>query len=560
MANAAAVGTDAPGVERLEPTGRMRRSPEPQCAAVPLVGCCIEAARRRSPPRPAPAAPRRTPVQAGVAAMAGSASSCAASASGSASVVHRRTYGNTTSAPRSGSSSSRRARIGRAARAASRVTASTGKASGSAVSRTAAARRSESRVPRQTRMSGHRPADPAGVVPAQRGRHGRGADPAADARDDRVPASRSPGTLRLGLGIATGATGPSPRSGRPRAGTHARPRLRRCRFSPSRDRPAWMTRTPSSAPRPSSARVSSRASTTSRPSSRTTGTISRTQYDAQPSHPRPTGAGAAAGTPGPPVGSERRARRTCGRPRRGGGVTRTRTSTSTRSSPSGRTAPGRTNSARCRPVPSQPSSAGSPAGGGQVTGQDPPAPPGVVFVPRQVVRGEGPGESRGLLWIRRGRPGPGAASAGADQAGRDRTGSAGTRTGRWAGRRIGGQGGALRRPGASRPRPVEAGCRGRPAGHAGWPGPDRAPTRRAAQVTPPVSRRGQRRARVRAGTEEAEGRHGDHQERLWSGMAVLRSRERSTAARAGGGRGRCGIARDLPGPRRGHRAPRRLRR
>ena len=47
-----------------------------------------------------------------------------------------------------------------------------------------------------------------------------------------------------------------------------------------------------------SGRVSSRASTTSRPSSRTTGTINRTQYEAQPCHPRPVGAGAAAGTPG----------------------------------------------------------------------------------------------------------------------------------------------------------------------------------------------------------------------------------------------------------------------
>ena len=544
-----------------EPTGRMRRSPEPEWwvprSPEPVGRLCgwSGAASRRPEAVTASTSSRSAAAYARRgrgSRSAGSASRCAASATGSASVAHRRTYGSTTRAPRSGSRSSRCARIGRrAARAASRVTASTGNASGSAVSRTAAARRSESRVPRQTRMSGHPRGDPAGVVPAQRGGHGGGADPAADARDDRCSHRGHQALSGAESGSATGANPGRDRS----AGGRARSR-------PGLGGASVVVGPRSVGPRhPGSigdasilvgrgllAGVDHQPAVLPHDGHDQPDPVRRAALPSAPDrcrcrgrHPRDLAVGLGFGFVGRavahgPVGRDAHP--------------------DVHQHPVVPVRADRTGQGELRPLPARPVPAEQrriAGGGGQMAGQDPAAPPGIVFVPRQVVRGEGTGEGRCLPRIQRRTPPGGGAAAGPapTRPGRDRRGSAGTRTGRWAGRRQRtAQSGDRRRTGSRSGRGrLRIGCRDRPAARAGWPGRDRAPTRRAPRSRHRSCRAGRRRARARAWAEEAEGRHGDHQERLWSGMAVLRSRARGTGARAGGGRGGAGSRRG-PSPAR----------
>ena len=340
----AGTGPNAP-VPRPPDERRARRNPFDGHTAR---GAARRAGPTTPPPRRAPAAPRCRPAAAGAAARPGPPAAGSSSASGSASVPHRRTCGSSTSAPASASSRSRRARSGRGASGPRR-----GSPPPRDRLRTGVVEDGRGPPQRVERAAAdedvrHPAGDPTGVVRPQRRRHAWWCRPLRRRPPRPGPACPSPGTP-VGLAIR------DPRD--------PRPRRRRC-IEEVGARIA-------SASCPSSARASSPASTTSRPSSRTTGTISRTQHDAQPCQPAPAGAGAAAGTPGTsgsaPGSSAVRS------PTTRYGVTRTRTSTSTRSSPSGRTAPGRTISARCRPTPVQPSWAGSPAlvpGGRPVPARD----------------------------------------------------------------------------------------------------------------------------------------------------------------------------------------------
>ena len=328
--------------------------------------------RRRHRLDAAPAAPRRTPAAAGAAARPGSPAAAPPRPAGPRASATARTCGSSTSAPTS-ALEQLQARPHRPARQP-RPRRGSPPAPGTRLR--AGGRRGRPRPGAGSRECRGRPGCPATARRPGRRRAPRSAT-ASVVVPTPPPTPATTGT-RMPRHQALSGSGSGSR-GCDRRAAAARPRTRRPACGPERA----VGRRGSSGPGPAPVVGAASSAVSSRGVDHQPAVLAHHGHDqpdpvrraALPSapdrrrgrggHPRDVRLGLGLGLVG-----------TCGRPRPGSGVTRTRTSTSTRSSPSGRTAPGRANSARCRPAPSQPSSAGSPAGAARWSARTRPRRPG----------------------------------------------------------------------------------------------------------------------------------------------------------------------------------------